>query len=221
MNITIETEPLVLSFEPIIASIIESHIEPHIESHIEPHIESHIEPHIESHIEPHIESHIEPQITRNTSTEPFNLTRINRKIVYSFRYSRTMTHIKALANNVYMELGPGYCESVYQEALIIELRNAGYSVSSEISVPILYKGVALSGHCDRLDIIVNGHIILELKASMNEPSIEHMNQLRRYFNSFTHGKCGAVICFPNKKQIKKTSLIKQNLIGFKTLFYRY
>ena len=61
---------------------------------------------------------------------------------------------------VHQKLGPGFLESIYRRALVIELRKRGLSVESEKKIIIYYDGEVVGGH--RLDVVVNARIILEL-----------------------------------------------------------
>ena len=69
---------------------------------------------------------------------------------------------------VHNQLGPGFTENIYERALMVELekRNLAYEAQKEIE--IVYKGQKLGKY--RLDILVEGKIILELKAvaSLND-----------------------------------------------------
>ena len=67
------------------------------------------------------------------------------------------------AYNVYDELGPGLLESIYEEALARELSDNGFVVERQKSVPVYYKGEQLCNDL-RLDLIVDGKVILELKS---------------------------------------------------------
>ncbi len=67
------------------------------------------------------------------------------------------------AYNVYDELGPGLLESIYEEALARELSDNGFIVERQKSVPVFYKGEQLCNDL-RLDLIVDGKVILELKS---------------------------------------------------------
>ena len=67
------------------------------------------------------------------------------------------------AYTVYDELGPGLLESIYEEALARELSDNGFYVERQKSVPVFYKGERL-GNDLRLDLIVDGRVILELKS---------------------------------------------------------
>jgi GxxExxY protein len=59
--------------------------------------------------------------------------------------------------------GSGLLESVYHEALTLELRNRGLEVQTEKSVPIVYKGVTLHNPL-KLDLLVGNKVIVECKA---------------------------------------------------------
>lgn len=59
-------------------------------------------------------------------------------------------------------LGPGVLESVYEWALLAELRSAGITAESQVPVQAVYKGQDL-GLGFRADIVVDGQLLLELK----------------------------------------------------------
>ena len=64
---------------------------------------------------------------------------------------------------VHNELGPGLLESIYEEAAAKELTEQGFDVRRQVPVPVIYKGETLQNDL-RLDLIVDGKIILELKS---------------------------------------------------------
>ena len=64
---------------------------------------------------------------------------------------------------VHSDLGPGLLESIYEEAAARELTLQGFKVERQVSVPVLYKGERLKNDL-RLDLIVDGKLILELKS---------------------------------------------------------
>jgi len=67
------------------------------------------------------------------------------------------------AIEAHRELGPGLLESAYEECLCYELALRGLSFQRQVELPVIYKGNRLDcGY--RLDIIVEGSVILELKA---------------------------------------------------------
>ena len=67
------------------------------------------------------------------------------------------------AFTVRKELGAGLLEEIYRLALIHELRGRGFEVRTRVPLPVVYKGIPL-GKGYEADVIINGCIILELKA---------------------------------------------------------
>ena len=82
------------------------------------------------------------------------------------------------AMEVHRPLGPGLLESVYEKALIHELKLKGLSVQSQLDVEVNYKGVNL-GEGLRLDLLVNNELVVELK-SVEELKPVHYKQLLTY-----------------------------------------
>ncbi len=79
-----------------------------------------------------------------------------------FRDSRTYEIIGA-AMAVHRELGPGFLESVYADAMVVELRARGVPFAREVRLPIVYRGQPLPGHA-RVDFLCFDEVIVELKA---------------------------------------------------------
>lgn len=79
---------------------------------------------------------------------------------------------------VYNVLGLGLLESVYEKALLYELKLRGLKVSSQIPVNIEYKGNVIGSDL-RLDIIVEDILIVELK-SVESLLPVHFKQIRTY-----------------------------------------
>jgi GxxExxY protein len=67
------------------------------------------------------------------------------------------------AMEVHRELGNGFLEAVYQDALQIEFNQRNIPFKREPSVPVLYKGVAL-GAPYRADFVCHGSVLVELQA---------------------------------------------------------
>lgn len=64
---------------------------------------------------------------------------------------------------VHRVLGPGLLESAYLECLCYELSRAGIQYRREVSLPVVYGEVRLDcGY--RLDVVVEGKVVIELKA---------------------------------------------------------
>ena len=64
--------------------------------------------------------------------------------------------------DVYNELGYGFLERVYQNALYYELKENGFRVEAQKKIKVFYKEIEVGDYI--ADIIVNDLIILELKA---------------------------------------------------------
>src|SRR5258706_7366009 len=66
------------------------------------------------------------------------------------------------AIEVHRILGPGFLESVYEEALCVELGLRGVRYEKQVPVAVDYKGSSVGE--SRLDLLVEGVLIVELKA---------------------------------------------------------
>jgi GxxExxY protein len=84
------------------------------------------------------------------------------------------------AIEVHRQLGPGYAESLYEEALKIELRQRGYQVDQQKKIEVKYKNQAIGLHI--LDMVVEERVILELKAISDILPI-HLQQALGYLKS--------------------------------------
>lgn len=63
---------------------------------------------------------------------------------------------------VHRELGPGLLEGTYRRALLIELSERGLSHDTEKPIPVMFRGQIVSQQ--RADLVVEGQVIVELKA---------------------------------------------------------
>ena len=84
------------------------------------------------------------------------------------------------AVEVHRVLGPGLLESLYEEALAHELAIAGLSARRQVEVDVEYKGIVLRGQ--RLDLVVEGRVVVELKA-INQLAEIHAAQLLSYLRA--------------------------------------
>lgn len=71
--------------------------------------------------------------------------------------------LMAVAFEVYNELGPGFLEEVYQEAMEVELRARQIPFVSQPKLQISFKGIPLRKYYEA-DLLVHSAIIVELKA---------------------------------------------------------
>ncbi len=75
------------------------------------------------------------------------------------------------AIDVHREIGPGFLESVYQNALCYELGLRNIAYVSQAPVSVIYKGYAVGE--GRIDILVENRLIVELKAVEAYEAIQH------------------------------------------------
>jgi GxxExxY protein len=101
-------------------------------------------------------------------------------------------NVISAAIEVHKALGPGLLESAYEECLCRELDLRGMNYERQKDLPVEYKGVKLKcGY--RLDLVVSGKLILELKACDVLEAI-HEAQLLTYLK-LTGLKIGLLINF--------------------------
>ena len=78
------------------------------------------------------------------------------------------------------QLGPGYLESVYKNAMLVELRKRGLDYEVEMPVNVYYDHVLVGEF--KADIVVEKQLILELKA-VNSLHVAHEVQLVNYLTT--------------------------------------
>ncbi len=101
--------------------------------------------------------------------------------------------------DVYNELGYGFLEKVYQNALLLELKNRGFQVEAQKQIKVYYKNVVVGEYY--ADLIVNNLIILELKATeviVKEFEFQLINYLRA-----THIEVGLLLNFGTKPEFRR------------------
>ena len=76
---------------------------------------------------------------------------------------------------VHRELGPGLLEQIYQRAVELELQAAGIAFERERQFPVIYRNQRLYVH--RLDLVVGGQLVLELKAVDRLHPVHHAQVL--------------------------------------------
>jgi GxxExxY protein len=100
------------------------------------------------------------------------------------RLNELSNRVIGLCIEVHRELGPGLLESAYEEALAYELTLAGMKFERQRDTPLLYKGVKLNCGC-RLDLVIEGELIIELKAAAELLPVHHA-QLLTYLKLERH-----------------------------------
>jgi GxxExxY protein len=106
------------------------------------------------------------------------------------------------AIEVHRHLGPGFSESVYEEALCKELSTRGLPHERQVRVDVMYKGDPVGS--GKLDLVLGGELILELK-SVRELIEVHRTQLYSYLRA-TEQKLGLLMNF--NAEVLKDGLVR-------------
>ena len=103
----------------------------------------------------------------------------------------TIGTVIGTALEVHRVLGPGFVESVYEEAMAIELRLRGISFERQKRINVPYKGHSIGE--GRLDFFVEDTLVVELKAA-EKLLVIHQAQLMSYLKA-TQCRLGLLINF--------------------------
>lgn len=116
-----------------------------------------------------------------------------------FRHREMTEKVIGVFYDVYNELGFGFLESVYQEAMIVALQQVGLKISRQVRLPVYFRGRPIADFV--ADIVVNDSVILELKAVEGLVAI-HESQLLNYLKA-TEIEVGLLLNFGPKPQVKR------------------
>ncbi len=110
--------------------------------------------------------------------EPIGRSRTGYEMERGMTENEIGTLVIEAAITVHKELGPGLLESVYEVALAHELKAASLATERQVPITISYKGTTFDEGF-RADIIVEGKVILELKAVERIAGV-HKKQVQTY-----------------------------------------
>lgn len=133
-------------------------------------------------------------MTQNTQTDA------------DFLYKEETDRIIGAFYKVYRVLGYGFLERVYQNALFLELLSLGFDCKAQYPINVYYEGHLVGEYI--ADILVNGNIILELKA-VKELSPDHEAQLLNYLKA-TQMELGLLLNFGVRPQVKRKIFLNKN-----------
>jgi GxxExxY protein len=114
--------------------------------------------------------------------------------------------IRGAIFKVYNNLGPGLLESVYEAALLYELRKVDLSVKSQVPLPVVYEGELLELGF-RIDLLVEGMIIVEVKSVETINEVHHKQVLT--YLKLSNKRLGILVNF-NCDDISKSIFRKVN-----------
>ena len=110
-----------------------------------------------------------------------------------YKYSELTSMIIGGAMKVHRVIGPGFPEIIYLRCLFIELKKRGLTCETEIERDIIYEGINVGSR--RLELMVNGIVIVELKAIAELENLNY-NQVLNYLKIFKI-EVGLLINFGN------------------------
>ncbi len=108
--------------------------------------------------------------------------------------------------NVYNKLGYGFLEKVYENALCIELTKMGLKCEQQHPIKVYYEGETVGNYV--ADVVVNGKIILELKAA-EALCEQHEFQLINYLKA-TEIEVGLLLNFGKTPEFKRKVFQNKN-----------
>ena len=106
------------------------------------------------------------------------------------------------AFRVHNELGFGFLEKVYENALVIELNEQGMKVEQQKQLPVFYKGKNVG--CYSADLLIEDKVVIELK-SCKAIAEQHHAQLLNYLKA-SGIEVGLLINFGKSVEVKRKVL---------------
>ena len=119
------------------------------------------------------------------------------------RLNRLSEAVIGAAIEVHRGLGPGFLEAVYEEALCIELRERGIPFARQVVVHVSYRGQRVGE--GRLDLLVAGTLVIELKATDGLTPL-HKAQLLSYLKTCGY-RLGLLINFNTPRLVDGVSRV--------------
>jgi GxxExxY protein len=116
-----------------------------------------------------------------------------------YKYSELTEQIIGIFYEVYNELGAGFLEKVYEEALALMFKERGIPCQGQVQIPVWFHGQVIGTY--DADLVVNGLVLLELKACRALDS-SHEAQLLHYLRS-TEIEVGLLLNFGPRPQVRR------------------
>ena len=114
-----------------------------------------------------------------------------------FEADRLTREIISAAIEVHRNIGPGLIESIYEEALCLELFLRGIEFERQVPTDVMYKGRVIKGQ--RIDLIVRGEVVIEIKSVSRIHEVV-FSQILSYLK-VTGLKRGLIMNFGEKKLV--------------------
>lgn len=133
------------------------------------------------------------------------MSRIFKKMEDSLKHRDLTDKIIGTFYEVYNELGFGFLESVYEEAMIIALSAKGLKIKQQLPIPVWFRGKKIGNF--EADLIIECAVILELKA-VKSLDDAHKAQLLNYLRA-TEIEVGLLLNFGQHPEFKRLAFDNQ------------
>lgn len=119
--------------------------------------------------------------------------------IFGLKHAELTEKIIGVFFDVYNQLGHGFLESVYEQALGIALTEAGMSVQHQAPIGVWFRARKIGDF--KADMIVDDHVLLELKAARNI-DLAHEKQLLNYLRA-TDVEVGLLLNFGIRPEFRR------------------
>ncbi len=117
----------------------------------------------------------------------------------SLKHGELTDKILGVFYEVYNELGYGFLEAVYENSMIVALRQAELTVEQQVAIPVRFRGELVGAYY--ADMMVNRTVLLELK-SARALEKSHEAQLLHYLRA-TDIEVGLLLNFGVRPQFRR------------------
>ena len=115
------------------------------------------------------------------------------------KYEELTEKIIGIFYKVYNNLGYGFLENVYENAMVLDFKKENIPAVSQYAIKVLYEDEIVGKYF--ADILVDGKVIVEIKAAKNL-ALEHEAQLLNYLKA-TDKEVGLLLNFGPKPEFKR------------------
>jgi GxxExxY protein len=116
-----------------------------------------------------------------------------------YKHGETTEAVIGVFFDVYNELGYGFLESVYRDAMAIALKSKGLQVDKEFPMSARFRGQIIGAF--KADLVVSGAVVVELKAVKALESM-HEAQILNYLRASVL-EVGLLLNFGPKPQVRR------------------
>lgn len=93
-----------------------------------------------------------------------------------FLYEELTYKIIGIGMKIHKELGPGFLEAVYEEAMVMELKEEKIPFEEQVELNIYYRGEKLKKKY-KADFIIDGKVLVEMKGISNLTEVDEAQMI--------------------------------------------